>query len=133
MKLQEFVRVLVFGSAWGLAEATLGAALHFARVPIAGAIMAPIGFAVLVVALRRGLRPSSLAAVSLVAASWKLLDAAALGVPPIDLMVIRPAIAIMSEGLAFALALSAAMALLPRDPPRVAAHERGDGPQTKRP
>ncbi|MDD5307069.1 MAG: hypothetical protein PHU25_07080 [Deltaproteobacteria bacterium] len=103
MRKQELLFVLVFGSAWGLFEATLGAGLHLARVPLAGTVMASIGFSVLLAALRRGLSPLSLASVSVVAASWKLLDTVVFGVPPLDPMVIRPAIAIASQGLAFTL------------------------------
>jgi hypothetical protein len=103
MKKDALIYILVCGSIWGLIEATLGAALHLVHVPLSGTVMASIGYTALLVALRHGVPPRALLAVSLVAASWKILDASVLGVPPLDPAVIRPVLSIASQGLAFSL------------------------------
>jgi hypothetical protein len=90
---------LVWGSAWGLGEATLGHLLHLARVPgLPGLVMVP--FAVLIMG-RVAARSRSAAAVFLagvVAGGFKFLD---LLVPGTDLLaVLNPAQAILLEALA---------------------------------
>jgi hypothetical protein len=95
--------IALFGSIWGLIEATIGGALHIVHIPFTGTIMASTGLALLFAASRSGLKPSELALVSLVAASFKFLDAPLFGIPPFNMMIINPAVAIASQGLAFAL------------------------------
>ncbi len=90
---------LVFGSVWGLAEATLGHVLHLVRVPgLPGLIMVPFAVAVMG---RAAARSRSAAAVFLsgaVAASFKLLD---LLVPGTDILaLVNPMQAILLEALA---------------------------------
>jgi len=90
---------LVYGAAWGLAEATLGHILHLARVPgLPGLVMVPIAVAIMgrVAALSRSAAAVFLAAA--VAASFKLLD---LLVPGTDfLALVHPVQAILLEALA---------------------------------
>lgn len=100
MKNNTVVTVALYGSIWGLLEATLGGVLHLARVPYTGTIMASIGFALLFAALRAGLRPGQLVGVSLLAASFKFLDPLIFPVAWNDITVINPAFAIASQGLA---------------------------------
>lgn len=90
---------LVYGSIWGLAEATLGHVLHLIRVPgLPGLVMAPI--AVLIMA-RTAARSRSAAAVFLsgaVAASFKIFDLLAPGTDILSL--VNPIQAILLEALA---------------------------------
>jgi hypothetical protein len=95
------ITALLWGSVWGLGEATLGHLLHLARVPaLPGLIMAPI--AVLIMG-RLAVRSHSAGAVFLagiVAAGFKLFD---LLVPGTDLLALsRPIQAILLEALAAA-------------------------------
>jgi len=97
-----FAAALFWGSAWGLAEATLGHLLHLARVPgLPGLVMVPVAVAVMG---RVAVRSRSAGAVFLagaVAASFKLLD---LFVPGTDVLALsRPIQAILLEALAGAL------------------------------
>ncbi len=90
---------LLWGSVWGLGEATLGHLLHLVRIPgLPGLVMAP--FAVLVMG-RAAARSRSASAVFLagaVAAGSKLFD---LLVPGTDLLAIaNPMQAILLEALA---------------------------------
>ena len=90
---------LLWGSVWGLGEATLGHLLHLARVPgLPGLVMA--SFAVWAMG-RAAARTGSAGAVLLtgaVAASFKLLDLLA---PGTDLAaVVHPVQAILLEALA---------------------------------
>lgn len=90
---------LIWGSVWGLGEATLGHLLHAARVPgLPGLVMAP--FAVLVMG-RAAARSRSATAVFLagaVAAGFKFFD---LFLPGTDLFAIaNPVQAILLEALA---------------------------------
>jgi hypothetical protein len=93
---------LLWGSVWGLAEATLGHLLHVAHVPgLPGLLMVPAAVAIMG---RTAVRSRSAGAVFLagaVAASFKLLD---LLVPGTDLPVLsRPIQAILLEALAGAI------------------------------
>ena len=99
------VAALVWGSVWGLGEATLGHLLHLARVPgLPGLVMFP--FAVLVMG-RAAARSGSATAVFMagaVAAGFKFLD---LLLPGTDfLAIINPAQAILLEALAGAVWVS---------------------------
>jgi len=90
---------LLYGSLWGLAEATLGHLLHAVRIPgLPGLVMVPLAVWIMG---RAAVRSRSAAAVLLaggVAASLKLLD---LVVPGTDLLaLIRPVQAILLEALA---------------------------------
>jgi hypothetical protein len=105
MKLGEAAAIALFGSIWGLLEATVGGALHAARIPFAGAVMSSIGFSILYSATRAGVSPSRLFAVAIVAASFKFLDAPLFGIPPFAQTIVNPAVAIAAQGLAAAAVL----------------------------
>jgi hypothetical protein len=91
-------RALFWGAAWGLAEATAGHVLHVLRVPgLAGFVMVPAGVILMSLAVRDSGRPGAAALASLIAAAFKALDFL---LPPADaLAVLRPAAAILAEGL----------------------------------
>ncbi len=101
--MKNLASICLFGSIWGLLEATLGGVLHIAHVPFTGTVMASIGFALLFAAHRAGVRPAQLFLVSGVAASFKFFDALLFPIPLFDVMIINPATAIASQGLAVAL------------------------------
>lgn len=90
---------LVYGAAWGLAEATLGHFLHLARVPgLPGLVMVPIAVAVMGRVATRSRSAAAVFIAGAVAASFKLLD---LLVPGTDLLsLVRPIQAILLEALA---------------------------------
>ncbi|HPM41055.1 MAG TPA: hypothetical protein PLY45_01295 [bacterium] len=102
MKTRQIITIALFGSAWGMLEATLGGLLHLAFVPFTGTIMASIGFAVLFAAFRSGVGPAGLASVAALAASFKFLGVPLFGLAPFDKTIVNPAVAIASQGLAFA-------------------------------
>jgi hypothetical protein len=96
---------LLWGSVWGLAEATVGHVLHLVRVPgLPGLVMVPFAVAIMG---RTAARSRSAAAVFLagvVAAAFKLFD---LLVPGTDLLALsRPIQAILLEALAAAVWVS---------------------------
>jgi len=97
------IGILVFGSIWGLFEATLGGFLNLVLFPNKGAIMAGIGMAIMGTALAIYRRPAMLAGIGIVAASFKLLNVWLLFVPINGVQVINPAMAIIFESLAFGL------------------------------
>lgn len=95
--------VLVWGLAWGAAEASLGHILHWISVPgLAGLVMAPIGLWAMARAVRESGRPAAAFAASALAAAIKMADIFLPGRGPV--MAIRPALAILAEGLLVALA-----------------------------
>jgi hypothetical protein len=100
--MREFINVLLFGSIWGFAEATLGGLLHHAMVPYTGMIMSSVGFSILYMAMRHGVAPSRLFAISLIAASFKFFDSWLFMMPLLDRHIVNPATAIACQGLAFA-------------------------------
>lgn len=100
---QHLIKIALFGTAWGLVEATIGGAIHAVRLPLGGTVMASIGFAILYLAMRARLSPAKLASVAIVAAAFKLIDAPLFGMPLSDIHIVNPAMAIASQGLAFAL------------------------------
>ena len=101
--MKHVVTILLFGSIWGFIEATIGGAMHIVHIPFTGTIMASIGFAILYAALKNGLKPSHLFAVSMVAASFKIFDVWLFSLPIFHMQVVNPATAIASQGLAAAL------------------------------
>lgn len=100
--MQSLVGILFFGSLWGLIEATFGGALHFAGFPYAGTIMASVGFSILYAAARAGVSPVRIAGISVLAASFKLLDCWLFGLPALHITVVNPATAIACQGIAAA-------------------------------
>ncbi len=97
------IGVVVFGSIWGLLEATLGGFLHLIIFPNKGAIMGGIGGAIMASALAIYKKPYMLAGIGLVSASFKLLDVWIFSLPVTSIHLINPAMAIIFESLAFSL------------------------------
>ena len=95
------VTALLWGSVWGLGEATLGHLLHLVRVPgLPGLVMVPFAVAVMGRAAARSRSASAIFLAGMVAASFKLFD---LLVPGTDLLALsRPIQAILLEALAAA-------------------------------
>ncbi len=93
--------VLVFGSVWGLAEATLGGLLHAVHFGNTGGVMGGIGMATVGAHLSIFRRPRQLPFLGLVAAMFKPLDAIVVGAPVFSNFVMNPATAIVLESLAF--------------------------------
>jgi hypothetical protein len=104
--LSVFIGILVFGSVWGLVEATLGGALHLIHFPYQGAI--PGGIAMLIMATFVVIyrRPRLVFWIAVIAALFKPLSAAIYGQPVFSPFVVNPASAILLEGLAFTLVVS---------------------------
>ncbi len=99
--------VLLWGAAWGLAESTLGAVLHFVPVPgLAGMVMVPLGAYFMTRAFRDTGRPAAVICVSAIAAFLKLSGFLLPGAPG---LILKPAAAILLEGLVAA----ALLAILP--------------------
>ncbi len=90
---------LWYGAIWGLAEATLGHALHLARVPgLPGLLMVPVAVAIMGRTAARSRGAAAVFLAGAVAASFKLLD---LFLPGTDLPALsRPIQAILLEALA---------------------------------
>jgi len=101
--MNTILKIAIYGAAWGLLEATAGGALHMIRVPYTGLIMAPMGFAILYLAMRSGVKPGQLFMVSLVAASMKFTSALVFSIPLMSRRIVNPAISIAMQGLAFSL------------------------------
>lgn len=108
------IGILVFGSVWGLFEATLGGLLNLIIFPNKGAIMSGIGVAVMASALAIYRKPAMLPGIGIVAASFKWLNAWLLFVPPTAVQVINPAMAIFLESLAFSLVTAFLMSRIAR-------------------
>ena len=92
---------LLWGSVWGLGEATLGHLLHLVRVPgLPGLVMVPFAVAIMGRAAARSRSAGAVFFAGVVAASFKLFD---LLVPGTDLLALsRPIQAILLEALAAA-------------------------------
>jgi hypothetical protein len=90
---------VLYGAAWGLAEATLGHFLHLLRVPgLPGLVMVPFAVAVMGRAAARSRSAAAVFLAGAVAAGFKLFD---LLVPGADLLALsRPIQAILLEALA---------------------------------
>ena len=97
------IGILVFGSVWGLLEATLGGFLHMIIFPNKGAIMCGIGVAIMGSALAIYRKPVMLPGIGIVAASFKLLDVWLFSLPVASIHIVNPAMAIVFESLAFGL------------------------------
>jgi hypothetical protein len=100
------VGILVFGSIWGLLEATLGGFLNMIIFPNKGAIMGGIGMAIMGTALALYRKPAMLPGIGIVAASFKWLNSWLLFVPASAIHIINPAMAIFLESLAFSLVVT---------------------------
>jgi hypothetical protein len=104
--LHVVIGVLVFGSVWGLVEATLGGALHFVHFAYKGAIPAGIGMSIMAAFVVIYRRPKFAFLLAVIAALFKPLSAVIYGQPVFAPFVVNPASAILLEGLAFSLVVS---------------------------
>jgi hypothetical protein len=99
--------VLLFGSIWGMLEATLGIFLHLIYFPLKGAIMFSIGSFLILMALRI-YKPENtmrfVLGIGLTASFLKGFDVFLVGP---EMMVLRPMIAILIEALAFGVTYTA--------------------------
>jgi hypothetical protein len=104
--LSTIIGILVFGSVWGLVEATLGGALHFVHFAYKGAITGGIGMAIMATFAVMYRRPRLVLWIAVIAALFKPLSAVIYVKPIFDPSVVNPASAILLEGLAFTLVVS---------------------------
>jgi len=100
------IGILVFGSVWGLVEATLGGALHLIHFTYKGAITGGIGMSIMATFVVMYRRPKLVFFIAAIAAMFKLLSAVIYGQPIFTPFVVNPASAILLEGLAFSLVAS---------------------------
>lgn len=100
---------IFYGVLWGFIEASLGGLLHFILFPYTGQIMGSVAFVILLRAMRKGVPVSSVFIIASIAAAIKLVDLYIF--PGNPGAVLKPAMAILSQGLAFALVSS--MVFLP--------------------
>ena len=105
---------VLWGSVWGLAEATLGHLLHLARVPgLPGLVMVPVAVWIMGRAAIRSRRAAAVFLAGVVAASFKFFD---LLVPGTDLLALsRPIQAILLEALAGAVWTAWALSLFNKE------------------
>jgi hypothetical protein len=104
--LHVIIGILVFGSVWGLVEATLGGALHLVHFAYKGAITGGIGMSIMATFVVMYRRPKLVFFVAAIAALFKPLSAVIYGQPIFAPFVVNPASAILLEGLAFSLVVS---------------------------
>ncbi|OIO61830.1 MAG: hypothetical protein AUJ47_08905 [Candidatus Marinimicrobia bacterium CG1_02_48_14] len=72
----------VFGTLWGLSEATLGNVLHMLNIPFSGSILSAIGLIIILVARTYNPVPGSTAMMALIAAFIKILSFATVKLGP---------------------------------------------------
>ena len=104
--LRVVIGILVFGSIWGLVEATLGGALHLIHFAYKGAITGGIGMAIMATFVVMYRQPKLVFWIAVIAALFKPLSAVIYGHPIFAPFVVNPASAILLEGLAFSLVVS---------------------------
>jgi hypothetical protein len=104
--LRVFIGILVFGSIWGLVEATLGGALHLVHFAYKGAITGGIAMAIMAAFVVTYRRPRLVFWLGVIAALFKPLSAVIYGQPIFSAFVVNPASAILLEGLAFTVVVS---------------------------
>lgn len=104
--LHVVIGIVVFGSIWGLVEATLGGALHLIHFGYKGAITGGIGLAIMAAFVVVYRRPKLAFLLAVIAALFKPLSAVIYGQPIFAPFVVNPASAILVEGLAFSLVVS---------------------------
>jgi hypothetical protein len=104
--LHVIIGILVFGSVWGLVEATLGGALHLIHFTYKGAITGGIGMSIMAAFIVMYRRPKLAFCIAVIAALFKPLSAVIYGQPIFAPFVYNPASAILLEGLAFSFVVS---------------------------
>ena len=98
--------ILVFGSVWGLVEATLGGALHLVHFAYKGAVTGGVGMAIMAAFVATYRRPKLVLWLGVIAALFKPLSALIYGQPVFAPFVVNPASAIILEALGFTLVVS---------------------------
>jgi len=98
--------ILVFGSVWGLVEATLGGALHLVHFAYKGAITGGVGMAIMAAFVATYRRPKLVFWLGVIAALFKPLSALIYGQPVFAPFVVNPASAIILEALGVTLVVS---------------------------
>ncbi len=93
--MRKWQTILFYGALWGILEATLGYLLHFTTLPVAGAIMFPIGFAIMRQARLKTESKIAPIQIAAVASCIKLVN---LLFVPIWINAFNPAMAILIEG-----------------------------------
>ncbi len=104
--LRVVIGILVFGSVWGLVEATLGGALHLVHFAYKGAITGGVGMAIMAAFVVMYRRPRLVFWLGVIAALFKPLSALIYGQPVFAPFVVNPASAILLEALGFTLVVS---------------------------
>jgi len=92
------VYIAIFGTLWGICEATIGTTLHLFHIPLSGAILASIGMSIILIArVYNPVRGTTLL-MALIAASIKILS--------FSTIKLGPFIAIVLEGFLLELVLT---------------------------
>ena len=104
--LRVVIGILVFGSIWGLVEATMGGALHLIHVPYKGAITGGIGMSIMAAFVVIYRRPGLVFWIGAIAVLFKPLSALIYGQFIFSPFVVNPASAILLEALAFSVVVS---------------------------
>ncbi len=104
--LSAIVGIVLFGSIWGLVEATLGGFLHLIHFSYKGAIMGGIGISIMAAFVVTYRRPKLVFWIGVIAALFKPLSAVIYGQSVFSPFVVNPASAILLEALAFSLVVS---------------------------
>ncbi len=104
--LHVIIGILVFGSVWGLVEATLGGSLHLIHFAYKGAITGGIGMSIMATFVVMYRRPKLVFWIGVIAALFKPLSAVIYGQFIFSPFVVNPASAILLEALAFSLVVS---------------------------
>lgn len=93
---------ILLGVFWGLLEATFGSFLHFVRLgPVSGYIMGSIGMSILYWGWRKKIKYHHFFIIGLMAASIKLSGAFFFSIALFAPQIIRPAISILTQSIAF--------------------------------
>jgi len=92
------VYIAIFGTLWGISEATIGTTLHLLHIPLSGAILASIGMSIILIARVYNSVRGSTFLMALIAASIKMLS--------FSTIKLGPFIAIVLEGLLLELVLT---------------------------
>jgi len=104
--LRVVIGILVFGSIWGLVEATLGGSLHLIHFAYKGAITGGFGMSIMATFVVIYRRPKLVFWIGVIAALFKPLSAVIYGQFIFSPFVVNPASAILLEALAFSLVVS---------------------------
>ncbi|RMF07549.1 MAG: hypothetical protein D6762_07305 [Candidatus Neomarinimicrobiota bacterium] len=98
------IYVAVFGTFWGLLEASLGSVLHALRLPFSGSILSSLGLIVLLVARRVNNVPGSSALMGVIAGAIKVLGFATVKLGPLagilmEALIVETAMSLLGPGL----------------------------------